>query len=250
MRGTLIAILAVGIFAACAAPAQEASAPPASATPSAYHADARSVLAEVLSQREFRDLNEQPSAIAKRIRSWIESFLEWLGNHAGLLPEWLRWAVWFWLIGGAVAILGHLGYWLYQSISPMVGGRVAHEANRMPSREALLGICDLDYDSVHSEALRRVHEGDWLNALRYLMTAGILRLELEGHLIRRRFKTNGSYLRELARCPGQQRAFRRLADLAEPVLYGRLPADRERCERAVEALTRITQDGTEPDTAV
>jgi hypothetical protein len=250
MRRTLIPILAVGIFAACTAPAQEAAVLPVPATPSAYHADARSVLAEVLSQREFRDLHEQPSTIAKRIREWIRSLFDWLGPLAGFLPEWLRWAVWFWLIGGAVAILGHLVYWLYQSFSPMMGGKVAREEHPMPSREALLGIHDLDYDSVYSEALRRIREGDWLDALRYLLTAGILQLELEGHLIRRRFKTNGSYLHELTKYPGQQKAFRCLTDLAEPVLYGRLPADRERCERALEALNRINQDGTESNTAV
>lgn len=250
MIGSRICILAVGILAAVAAPAVEVAQVPISATLSAYHADARSVLAEVLSHREFRDLRERQSALAERFQDWIESFFNWLGNRAGPVPDWLRWAFWFWLIGGAVAILGHFGYWLYQSLSPMTGVTMARKMSRDTPHDEILGIRDLDYAGVYSEALRLMREGDWPNAIRYLMVTAILRLDLEGRILRRRFKTNGSYIQELARFPEDQEAFRCLSHLAEPVLYGQLSADKDRCERVVEALSGIVRDGTQSNATV
>ncbi len=254
MSAAWICILVVGLAPGMSALADEVTGEVAPVsqpvTLSAYHTDAQRVLREVLSQAEFRDLREQQSPLFKRFQDWIESFLQWLDDRIGPMPEWLGWAFWFWLIGGALAILGHFVYWLYQSFSPMMGGKVARKGSRETPQDEILGVRDQDYGRVYSEALRLIREADWSNAIRYLMVSAILRLDQEGRIIRRPFKTNGSYLQELVRFPEDQKAFRFFSHLAEPVLYGQLSADKDRCDKLMEALNGITRNGTEFNTKV
>ncbi len=250
MTRIYIFILTAGFLMSLAAWAQEAAQNPVSATTMAYHADARRVLTDILANKEFRDLHEPHRIIPKWFSDYIASFFEWLEDMLGSLPTWIQWIVKVWLIGCAIAILGHLAYTLYQALSPFIRASRTRKGEHPLQRGEILGVRELDYHTVYSEALRLMHEGDWPNALRHLMAAAILRLELEGLIIRRRFKTNGSYLQELMLYPEDQIAFRQITTLAEPVLYGQLPASQDRCQSALEALSRITRNGSKSTTAV
>ena len=85
----------------------------------------------------------------------------------------------------------------------------------------LLGIKDLDFDRVYAEARRLLAASDWPPAAtRYFYVAAILWLDRQGWIVFKRSKTNGDYVRELARRGPAQGSFLRLTGLFEAIVYG------------------------------
>ena len=121
------------------------------------------------------------------------------------------------------AILAHLIYTLVMLLrgtsSPLrsnpKGGRIAGE---------LLGIKDLDFDTVLAEARRLLAAGDWPAATRYFYVAAILWLDRQGWIVFKKSKTNRDYIDELASRARIQGSFRRLTADFEPIVYGGLAA--------------------------
>ena len=137
------------------------------------------------------------------------------------MPEWLFWTLLVWMLLTLVAILAHLIYTLAMFLrgtsSPLrsnpKGDRIAGE---------LLGIKDLDFDTVYAEARRLLAAGDWPAATRYFYVAAILWLDRQGWIVFKRSKTNRDYIDELASRARIQGSFRQLTADFEPIVYGGL----------------------------
>ena len=187
----------------------------------AYREQARSAIREVLARREFADLHADPYAFWRMFLDWLEGLFrtsrQHPERHAGMaLLDHFRW-----MILTLVAILAHLIYTLVMLLrgtsSPLrsnpKGGRIAGE---------LLGIKDLDFDTVYAEARRLLAAGDWPAATRYFYVAAILWLDRQGWIVFKRWKTNRDYIDELAPRARIQGSFRQLTADFEPIVYGGL----------------------------
>ena len=101
-----------------------------------------------------------PTRFWRIFLDWFGSIFQRVGGVLKGLPEWLFWAVFVWMVLALVAILAHLIYTLVMLLrgtssplrSNLKGGRISGE---------LLGIRDLDFDTVHAEARRLLAAGDW-----------------------------------------------------------------------------------------
>jgi hypothetical protein len=209
MIGQLGPALALAIACVCAdAPGQGTE-----------HARVRAAIQEVLAQREFADLHADPYAVWRALAEWIHSMTETLHD----LPEWAVWLIVGWLVLALAAILGHLIYTLWTIL-----GGTARAARAGPSRRGhpgeLLGIRDLNFDSVYAEAGRLLAAGDWLTATKYLYVAAILWLDRQGWIAFRPAKTNREYLGELRARAQLQAPFGQLTDSFEGIVYGGRPA--------------------------
>jgi hypothetical protein len=200
-----------------ALPAAAASA--ADEAGDAYRQRTRSAIRDVLARPEFADLHAEPYAFWRTIRNWLEGLFQRLGNVLRGMPEWLYWILLVWMLLALLAILAHLIYTLFMLLrgtsSPLgsnpKGSRIAGE---------LLGIKDLDFDTVHAEARRLLAEGDWPAATRYFYVAAILWLDRQGWIVFKRSKTNRDYIDELASRARIQGPFRHLTADFEPIVYG------------------------------
>ena len=189
----------------------------------AYRQRTRTVIQEVLARREFADLHADPYATWRLILGWLDGLFRRIGNALKGMPEWLFWVIFIWLILTLAAILAHLIYTLVTLLrgtsSPLrgnaKGGRIAGE---------LLGIKDLDFDTVHAEARRLLAAGDWPAATRYFYVAAILWLDRQGWIAFKKSKTNRDYIDELASRARIQGSFRHLTAAFEPIVYGGLSA--------------------------
>jgi hypothetical protein len=93
----------------------------------------------------------------------------------------------------------------------------------------LYGVRDLDPDRVYAEAHRRLAQGDWSGAVRFLYVAAILRLDRVGFVRLRQSKTNHDYVRELAARPDCRGPFEVLTRCFETTVYGGRAADEAAC---------------------
>jgi hypothetical protein len=227
MIGTYGILLAL----ASAAPGGEAGgqalpvvASPADESGYAYRQRSRSAIEQVLARREFADLHADPFALRRMFLDWINGFFQRVHDAFQCLPEWMFWVVVVWMILTLAAILGHLIYTLVLLLrgtaSPLSsnphGGRLAGE---------LLGIKDLDFNTVLAEARRLLAAGDWPAATRYFYVAAILWLDRQGWINFKKSKTNRDYIDELAPRAGIQNSFRRLTTDFEPIVYGGLAVE-------------------------
>ena len=212
--------LAAGPPATERQPAVEATSPePARYDLGAYHARTRAAINEVLAQREFADLRSDPYAGWRRLRDWILSTLEGVASGLRRLPEWVLWAIVTWMVLILAAILAHMIYTLVKLLRGTAWRPLAGSPSRRHAGE-LLGIRDLDFDTVYAEARRLLAAGDWLAATKYLYVAAILGLDRQGRVAFRLSKTNRDYVEELRAEGPLQGLFRRLTGRFEPIVYG------------------------------
>ena len=184
-----------------------------------YHARTRAAINEVLAQREFADLRSDPYAGWRRLRDWILSTLEGVASGLRRLPEWVLWAIVTWMVLILAAILAHMIYTLVKLLRGTAWRPLAGSPSRRHAGE-LLGIRDLDFDTVYAEARRLLAAGDWLAATKYLYVAAILGLDRQGRVAFRLSKTNRDYVEELRAEGPLQGLFRRLTGRFEPIVYG------------------------------
>ena len=185
----------------------------------ADHSRTRAVIEEVLARREFAELHADPHAFWRWLRERILYFLGRVAATLSGLPGWVFWVIVAWLVLALAAILAHLIYTLWALLGGRSRASRAGSGGRRHQGE-LLGIQDLDFDSVYAEARRLLTAGDWLAATRYLYVAAILWLDHEGRIAFRPSKTNRDYIGELQAQAQLQGLFRRLTDGFESVVYG------------------------------
>jgi hypothetical protein len=133
------------------------------------------------------------------------------------------WLIISWMVLVLAAILAHLIYTLWTILGGTSRASGAGAARGARAGE-LLGIRDLDFDSVYAEAGRLLAAGDWLAATKYLYVAAILWLDRQGWLVFRPAKTNREYLAELRAQAQLQGLLRGLTDGFEAIVYGGRPA--------------------------
>lgn len=201
---------------------EEASA--GAAAQNSYHSRMRTAVNEVLAQPEYADLRTDPNAAMKRVMDWIEGLIDAVITPLKHLPEWVLWIIIVWLVLTLLAILAHLVYTLWIAVA---GGRSYDRADsRRRHAGQLLGITNLEFDSVYAEAHRLRQAGQWLAATKYFYVAAILLLDRKGLLAFRSSKTNSDYLGELRGRAAIEGPFRQLTGGFEVVVYGgQLPTD-------------------------
>jgi hypothetical protein len=198
----------------------------------------RAAIAEVLARPEFADLRTDPDSLWRRVIEWLGSLWKRDSSAIGHLPEWLLWLIVGWIVLTLLAILAHLMYSLWQLLSGL--SRPSSSGPRALRHEGeLLGIRNLDFETVHAEARRRLAAGDWLAATRYYYVAAILGLDRQGAIEFRPSKTNRDYFGELRARARLQGPFGRLTERFESIIYaGRAATASTSCDMAetVESL--------------
>jgi hypothetical protein len=183
------------------------------------HARTRAAIEEVLARPEFADLRRDPDAVLRRIIEWIEAVLDAIASTFGKLPSWALWTIVAWMVLALAALVGHLFYTLWKLLggsarpSSSIGLRKGHDGE-------LLGIRNLEFEAVYSEAHRLLAAGEWLAATRYLYVAAILSLDRRRFVAFRPSKTNRDYLAELGSDVRLRGMFGRLTDCFEFIVYG------------------------------
>ena len=178
----------------------------------------RAAIEEVLARPEFADLHADPHALQRLIAQWFLSLFERIHSVIRHLPPWLLWIIVAWMVLTLLAILAHLIYTLWKLLGGLSRPSAAGSSARRRGME-LLGIRDLNFDSVYAEACRLMTAGDWLAATRYYYVAAILWLDRQGAIAFRPSKTNGDYLGELRAQTGLQGPFGRLTERFESIIY-------------------------------
>jgi hypothetical protein len=221
----MIGFCGILVALAVAAPGVETRAeavPAASAAGEAaiaYHQQARNAIQDVLARREFADLHADPYAFWRIVLHWLDSLFQRIGAVLKGMPEWLFWVILVWMVLTLAAILAHLMYTLVMLLRGTSSPLRANPKGSGLGGE-LLGIRDLDFDTVYAEARRLLAAGDWPAATRYFYVAAILWLDRQGWIVFKRSKTNRDYIDELAPRARIQGSFRRLTADFEPIVYG------------------------------
>ncbi|MCK4659114.1 MAG: DUF4129 domain-containing protein, partial [Phycisphaerae bacterium] len=210
---------------------------------SPYHQRARGTVSEVLSRREFADLTKEHSWWPDFVK-WVGGLFEGIGEVLRSLPLGLLWVIVVLMVLTLLAILGHAVYVLYG----LLGARSVRRASRRGKELAgeVLGISDLDFDSVYQQARRHLAEGDWLAATRHLYVAAILLLDRRGWVAFRGCKTNRDYLLELAGRPACQTGFRRLTGSFESVVYGNASPSDTSCQEMISFVEGLGDEANLP----
>lgn len=187
------------------------------------HARTRAVIEEVLARSEFADVHQDSYAYWRRVILWIASVFGAIASTLGSLPVWLLWTIVVWMVLALAALLAHLLYTLWQLLGTSSRGAPSGDASRRREGE-LLGIRDLDFDTVYAEANRLLTAGDWLSATKHLYVAAILWLDRQHWITFKPAKTNRDYLGELRRASRLEGIFGRLTQCFELIVYGGRPA--------------------------
>jgi len=185
----------------------------------AEHARVRAAIEEVLARPEFADLRADPNAFGRQLAEWLLSLLRRIDSALEHLPPWVFWLILAWMILTLLAILAHLIYTLWRFLGGSGRPSLAGAAARRAAGE-LLGIRELDFETVYAEAQRLLACGDWLAATKHLYVAAILWLDRHGWITFRLAKTNQDYLRQLGPHLQLQGLFRRLTEGFESIVYG------------------------------
>ncbi len=183
------------------------------------HAHTRAAIAEVLARPEFAGLHSDPHAFWRYVIRWIEAIFEAIASTFHHLPEWFLWMIVAWMVLALAALLGHLVYTLWRILGSSAG---TSSSGLSPGRHAgeLLGIRDLEFESVYADANRLLTAGEWLAATKYLYVAAILWLDRQRWVTFRPAKTNRDYFGELQTEAPLQSVFGRLTDCFECIVYG------------------------------
>lgn len=220
---TALAMLGAATAFAVAAPALHSS----------EHQRARAAVEQVLAEPEFADLN--PDAGPPWWVEWLKPVFEAIRDFFAGLPDWLFWVVIVWMILTLVAIALHLVWVLIGTL----GGGGATPPERRPHAGQMLGIADLEFDSVYDRAQQLLQAGDWAAAVRYLYVATLLWLDRSGRVRFRPSKTNRDYLSELRTDPPVCEPFVDLTRLFEHAVYRGDAVDQGACHRMHQLLQRI-----------
>ncbi len=206
----------------------------------AYHDETRRAVDEVLAMKEFADLNRDMMSWWLSFLQWMEKFALGIGKFFSSLPGWLWWTIVIWMILTLVAILAHFAYVMYGMIVSS-GSRRAAKGAAKEGRGELLGIRDLEFDSVYRRARELLAAGSWAEATKFLYVAAILWLDRQGLVKFRASKTNYDYLGELVREPERRANLRELTNRFEVTVYGGQPSTSTNCQEMsalVEVLLR------------
>jgi len=219
--GILLALVAANPSDGAPVPAMPAVGSTSIEGADAYRQRSRSAIHEVLARREFADLHADPNSFWRIILDWLSDLTQRIGDVLKGLPEWLFWVVVVWMILTLAAILGHL---IYTLVMLLRGTSSPPRSNPQSGRISgeLLGIKDLDFDTVLAEARRLLAAADWPAATRFFYVAAILWLDRQGWIAFKKSKTNRDYIDELASRARIQNSFRRLTAYFEPIVYGGL----------------------------
>ena len=223
--------------------ASRAPASPADGQLSAFHAQTREAVRDVLAEREFAELqrDKQPPWWAR----WVFRTIQAVRDFFNAMPAWLLWTILIWMVLTLVAIAGHLLYVLLQSV-----GAVSCRASvkRRALDGELLGIRELEFDSVYARSQQLLAAGDWAAAARYLYVAAILWLDRRGRIVFRISKTNRDYQRELASHPPAHGPFESLTTLFDRAVYRGDQPDARLCGQMHALLQRIQNADASPPT--
>ena len=110
--------------------------------------------------------------------------------------------------------------------------------------QELLGIRDLDFDTIYARTGHLLNAGDWLGAIKYLYVAAILWLDRKGLIAFRSSKTNMDYIRELKARTRVQDMFRQLTFCFEPIVYGGQTATKSTANDMAGTVRRIIHEPT------
>jgi hypothetical protein len=206
-----------------------------------YHQETRESVAEVLAMREFVDLKRGVEDWWFRLLKWLEKCLLAIASTFRGLPSWLFWVLIVWMVATLVAILGHFLYVLWGIIG-VAAARRASAAAANEGRGELLGIRELDFDSVNRLAREHLAAGDWPAATKYLYVAAILWLDRQGWITFGISKTNYDYIAELARQPEYRSAFRQLTNRFESTVYGGEPYTAKNCQEMTTLVDHLLRE--------
>jgi hypothetical protein len=226
-------------IAALSATAVAVGAPPAgeASDPAAFQQRFQRTLSEVLSEPEFAERPLEQPSWWRRLWRWIADLLESAAEAASSLPAWLFWLIVGWLVLALAAVLVHMLWTLYQLIS--TGGAASSAAWGRGRAAEILGIRDLDYESVLAQGHVLAERGRFADAVRYLYVAAILGLERQGAVHVAPAKTNRDYLRELHSAVALRPLFQRMTERYELIAYGGAPADRASCAEMLANLEAL-----------
>ncbi len=233
-RSTLWSLLLFSV-AFNAVPAVRAETAVGDPPPGDYHARSRAVIEEVLAGREFAEPGG--TSWADRVLDRLAGFFRRLPGILEGLPAWLGMLLIVWMVLALVAILIHILY----VISGLVGDRKAARSDATSAAACdLYGVVDLDPESVHAEAHRRLEQRDWNGAVRFLYVAAILRLDRAGIVRLRQSKTNHDYVCELAARPDCRAPFEVLTRCFETSFYGKRAANEAVCFEMTAQMDALT----------
>jgi hypothetical protein len=153
---------------------------------------------EVLARPEFTDASNEPSSQAVGILDWLleqlTGVLRWIYDLTQGLPEVLRWLIVAGLTLLLVILIVHI-LWTFQRA--LTGAHL-----RLPdARLALEGEPKLHPDKLEADADEAAANGDLIGAIRLLLRASLLRLELREKRPFRRGMTNRQHLARVRRTP-------------------------------------------------
>jgi Domain of unknown function (DUF4129) len=206
---------------------------------------ARAVVRSVLTDPEFA--GAQPSAsVWAKLSSFLDSLFSQAANALHDLPSWVTWLVFVWMTVTLLAIFGHAVYTLIR-----IGGsgRTPQKRAHGVPRGELLGIRDLDFDSVYKEALAARDGGAFARAVRYGYAAGILWLDRVSWLSFAASKTNRDYVAELRGRTSGVPIFVRMTDAFEEVAYGARVATEDVAQQLLTDLELLRHESAQRFTA-
>jgi len=239
MPGTLITI---GIL--CFVGQQSAASPSGAADRielADYHGATRDAVNRVLAEPEFADLRRDVQSWWMALLQWLERTVLGIGRWFDRIPSWLWWTIVIWLILTLLAIFAHFAYVLWGMIVSSAARR--GPAGESPSgRGELLGIRDLEFDSVYRRARELLSSREWAQATKYLYVAAILWLDRQGWAQFKSSKTDYDYLRELSDRPRSRQAFRDLTNRFESTVYGGVPSTADLCQEMTSLLDHLFRE--------
>jgi len=208
-----------------------------------YRQQTRAAVEAVLEMPEFADLRRDQFSWWIAFLEWLERFFLGIPKFFDGLPNWLWWAVVIWMVLTLVAILGHFIYVL----AGVIGASASRRSLGIGGKEGrgeLLGIRELDFDSVYKRAGQHLAAGNWIEATKYLYVSAILWLDRQGWIGFKVSKTNYDYLTELARQPDHRAKFRQLTNRFESTVYGGEACSANNCQEMASLVEVLLREAT------
>ncbi|HVU01705.1 MAG TPA: DUF4129 domain-containing protein [Polyangiaceae bacterium] len=212
-------------------------------TPSPSPGDAEAVrraVDAVLASPEFSGVDPDPSLLA-RLVEWLRSLFDGAGRWLEHVPSWVAWTMSAWMALTLLAVFGHTLFTLFRLGSRGATGAAARRRQR---RGELLGITDLDEETVLAEARASLGRGEFDRAVRYAYAAGILLLDRVGLVEFETGKTNRDYGRELRGAPVTSERFSGMTDAFETIAYGSSPATAAISERMLADVAALEKEAS------
>lgn len=209
----------------------------------AYHEHARQTITDVLADDEFANLSPNEDQWLREMSEKLRDMFRSMGDRFDQLPVWVHKVIIAWMIITLAAVLAHLIYTLWQSLrreSVAVSLDLSATGDKKKALE-LLGVRELDYESVLRRARELLSAGDLEAAVRYFYAAAILYLDRQGRVRFAPAKTNRDYLRELPMGDPALEPLRAMTRQFEASVFGRRPVDEHATQTMAHALDEIHQ---------